>query len=62
MTTPEGTRPEFPPTIPPETGLSADDLFNHFKDIGRHTDIRLGYPSNEAVDRFRATFGPIVED
>ena len=47
--------------LPTNTKLTGEDLYQHASDLLDYTDMAHHQPINECVDRFRATFGPVVE-
>ena len=60
-TTPEGTRDQWPDNIPAKTMLTDEDLIEHTNELLDHTPMAHHQPINECIDRFRATFGPVIE-
>ena len=46
--------------LPTNTKLTDKDLYQHASDLLDHTDMAHVQPINECVDRFRATFGPVI--
>jgi hypothetical protein len=47
--------------LPTKTKLTDEDLFQHVSDLLDHTPMAHVVPINECLDRFRRTFGPVVD-
>jgi len=60
-TAPAGTRDQWPNGDPAKTMLTDKDITQHANDLLDYTGMAHVQPVNECVDRFRATFGPVIE-
>jgi hypothetical protein len=46
---------------PLKTMLTDEDMIKHANDLLSHTPMAHVQPINECLDRFRHTFGPVVD-
>jgi len=56
-----GQMDKWPNGDPAKTKLTDEDLYQHASDLLDYTPMAHVHPINRCVDRFRATFGPVVD-